>query len=210
MIMNKNDSPEPRLERQVSFIGEIDKLKQVERRAKPVGLARRENSAEHSWHVLVAAMVLHEHANEKIDLPRVLKMLAIHDIVEIDAGDTFHFHKEGKEDLAEKEQQAAHRLFGLLPSDQASRYLELWKEFEARETAEARFAAAVDRLMPILLNSLSKGGSWIEYGLSSDQVLQGCAYIGDGSQELWGLVQRLVERSVQSGFLKAGEGVVTA
>lgn len=192
-----------RVEQQISFIGEIDKLKQVERRAKPVGLNRRENSAEHSWHVLVAALVLHEHANEEIHLPHVLKMLAIHDIVEIDAGDTFHFHKAGQDDLAEKEQRAAERLFGMLPSEQASQYLALWREFEARETPEARFAAAVDRLMPILLNFLNRGGSWIEYGLSAEEVLRATAYVGDGSQELWRVVQGLLKRSVESGFIRA-------
>jgi putative hydrolase of HD superfamily len=192
-----------KIDQQISFISEIDKLKQVERRAKPVGLSRRENSAEHSWHVLVAALMLHEHANEKVNLPHVLKMLAIHDVVEIDAGDTFHFHKAGKEELAKKEQLAAERLFGMLPSEQASQYLSMWREFEARETPEARFAAAVDRFMPILLNFHNKGGSWVEYGLSAEEVLKATAYVGDGSQELWRIVQDLLERTVDSGFIQA-------
>jgi len=202
MTIRDTDPTPSRIEQQISFVGEIDKLKTIERRAKPVGLSRRENSAEHSWHVLVAALVLHEHANEEVNLPHVLKMLAIHDIVEIDAGDTFHFHKAATDDLAEKEERAAQRLFGLLPRDQALQYLAMWREFEARETAEARFAAAVDRLMPILLNFHNKGGSWIEYDLSAEEVLKATAYVGEGSQELWGVVQGILKRSVDSGFIK--------
>lgn len=203
MTSSHTDNTSPRIDHQVSFIGEIDKLKTVERRARPVGLERRENSAEHSWHVLVAAMVLHEHANQKVELLKVIEMLAIHDIVEIDAGDTFHFHKSSRPELADKEQRAAERLFGMLPSDQAVRYRALWKEFESRETPEARFAAAVDRLMPILLNFLNKGGSWIEYGLSMQEILKASAHIVDGSSEIWQTVQGLVQQSVDAGYISA-------
>lgn len=203
MLTNNPGNSPSRIDQQLSFIGQIDQLKQVERKAKPVGLERRENSAEHSWHVLVAAMVLHEHANEEVDLPRVLKMLAIHDIVEIDAGDTFHFHKAAKEDLSIKENLAAERLFGILPTEQAAQYLALWREFEARETPEARFAAAIDRLMPMLLNFMNKGGSWIEYGLSAPEVLSATEYISNGSQTVWDVVKELVRQSVEAGFMEA-------
>lgn len=137
-----------RLRRQLDFILEIDKAKAVLRRSRLLDGSRRENDAEHAWHLAVMALVLAEYANEPIDLSRVVKMLLVHDIVEIDAGDTFIYDDSDPAAKAERERQAAHRIFGLLPADQQQELLALWEEFEARRTADARFAAALDRLQP--------------------------------------------------------------
>ena len=158
--MNFSDFPE-RLQRQLQFIAEVDKLKSVLRRTSPIGAKRRENSAEHSWQVILCALMLREHANEEIDLLRVLTMLAVHDVVEVDAGDTFHYDKASRADLAEREAAAAERLFGLLPPDQAQEYRTLWMEFESQESAEAKFAVAVDRFSAFIMNHHNGGGTWV-------------------------------------------------
>ena len=158
---------ELRLEQQIAFLVEIDKLKQVLRRTQLIGGERRENTAEHSWHATMIALVLAEYSNEPIDLPRVLKMLLVHDIVEIDAGDTFAFDAVGYQDKAQREQAAAARIFGLLPTDQQSELRGLWEEFEAGESPEAKFANMADRLMPALQNYNNGGGTWREANLRS-------------------------------------------
>ncbi len=149
-----------RLAQQMAFIIEIDRLKTVLRRTLIADGSRHENSAEHSWHLALAAMVLAEHSDEPVALLRVLQMLLVHDIVEIDAGDTFYYDDAGRQDKAEREQRAADHLFGLLPDDQAAELHALWTEFEARQTAEARFANALDRLMPLIHNTLNDGHTW--------------------------------------------------
>ncbi len=192
-----------RLHQQLQFIVEIDKLKTVLRRSYLIEAERRENSAEHSWHVAVMAMLLLEHAEEPVNVCRVLKMLLIHDIVEIDAGDTFCYDEEGALDKAERERQAAHRIFGLLPEDQADELRRLWDEFEARVTPEAKFAAALDRLMPLLHNYHTGGKSWREHGITREQVLVHNAHIGDISEGLWQFVKGIIEDAVVQGYLTA-------
>lgn len=179
--MNEHD----RLQRQIAFIAEIDKLKSVLRRNTLIDGSRRENTAEHSWHIGVLAFVLAEHADEPVDALRVVHMLLIHDIVEIDAGDTFCYDEEAGMDKEEREQAAADRLFGLLPDDQAKQFRALWDEFEAAETPEAKFAHALDRLQPVLLNSRSGGGTWKEYDVSFEQVMARNEPISRGSKTLW-------------------------
>src|SRR5688572_11564202 len=158
-----------RLARQIAFLVEADKLKAVTRRTPLVDSSRRENSAEHSWHLVLAAMVMREYTAGDIDLLRVLEMIAVHDLVEIDAGDTFAYDVEGLVSKADREQAAADRIFAVLPADQAARLRGLWDDFESRETPEARFANAMDRLQPLLQNAHSGGGSWLDLGLDRAQ-----------------------------------------
>lgn len=191
-----------RLRQQIEFLLEMDKLKSVLRRTYVLGTDRRENSAEHSWHLAVMAMVLAEHASAPVDILRVLKMLLVHDIVEIDAGDTYVY--DVQTDKAANESAAADRIFGLLPDDQRDEMHGLWEEFEARETPEARFAAALDRLMPMLHNSHSQGRSWREHGITADQVLARNAHIADGSPNLWEYAALMIRDAVVQGYLAPG------
>jgi putative hydrolase of HD superfamily len=193
-----------RLTRQIAFILEIDRLKTVLRRTYLLDESRNENSAEHSWHLALMAMVLSEHANAKVDVAHVIRMVLVHDVVEIDAGDTYCYDTAGLENKEEREQAAAARIFGLLPDDQRDEMLALWREFEARETPEARFAAALDRLMPMLHNYETRGRSWQEHGIVSGQVLARNAHIADGSEGLWEYTQAFVADAVEKGWLAPG------
>ncbi len=190
-----------RLKQQIRFISEIDKLKTINRRSYILGGERLENTAEHSWHILVLAMVLAEYANESIDLLHVIEMLAVHDLVEIDAGDTFCYDEQGNQSKAEREMQAAERIFGLLPEDQREEFQALWREFEERSTAESRFANAMDRTMPMLHNYYAQGRPWQEYDIHSDQVCVRAAPIRDGSQTLWEYIRTVIEDAVVKGYL---------
>lgn len=197
-----SDSPSERLRRQVDFIAEIDKLKAVERRTTLIDRSRQENSAEHSWHIALMAVLLAEHAGDGIDLLRVIKMLLVHDVVEIDAGDTFCYDFQANEDKEEREREAAERLFALPPADQGAELRALWEEFEARETPEARFAAALDRMQPILQNLRSDGASWQQHGIRIHQVLERNRPIEDGSETLWDYVSRLLDDAAERGILE--------
>ncbi len=190
-----------RLEQQFQFIVEIDKLKSVLRRTYLVNDSRRENTAEHSWHLTVMAVLLTEHANEQIDLLRVLKMLIVHDIVEIDADDTFCYDDVGALTKADREIRAADRIFNLLPEDQARELRNLWEEFEQRVTNEAKFAASLDRLIPLLHNYHTEGKSWREHGITSTQVMKRNLHIGEGSDSLWEFAQTLINEAVERKHL---------
>jgi len=190
-----------RLREQIRFILEIDKLKGVLRRTYLVDGTRRENSAEHSWHVAMMATVLAEHANEPVDAGRVVRMLLVHDIVEVDAGDTFVYDTAGGESKAERERIAADRIFGLLPPDQRSELRALWEEFEAARTPDARFAAALDRMMPVLHNIHTGGRAWRENGVTADMVIARNRRMAEGSRTLWEYVRNLVETAVERGHL---------
>ncbi len=190
-----------RIDQQRRFIVETDELKNVSRRTRPIGQERRENSAEHSWQVALSALVFSEYANEEIDLLRVIKMLLIHDIPEVDVGDVFHYDKDSTADLASREAAAAERLFGLLPADQGEDFLALWHEFEKRQTPEARYAAAVDRLMAFLVNSGNAGGTWREYRLAASKVLEKNSHAADGAKPLWILIERIVGEARKDGHL---------
>ena len=183
-----------RLQRQLAFLAEIDRLKDVVRQSRISSGARRENSAEHSWHLAMFAVVLADHAEGDVDILTVLRMLLIHDVVEIDAGD--HAYHEPNLDwaaIAAKERAAADRLFGLLPADEGAAFRALWDEFEAAETPEARFAKALDRMQPILLNVLTGGGTWIDYAVSEDDVIARCgATISAASPALWRATEALI------------------
>ena len=192
-----------RLDQQIGFILELDTLKSVLRRSYLLNNTRRENSAEHSWHLSAMALVLAEHANVDIDQFRVLKMLLVHDIVEIDSGDTYIYDTAGNDTKAVREQEAAQRIFGLLPDDQKLELTRLWQEFEARETPEAKFAAALDRLMPLLHNYHTEGRSWREHGITKQQVLNLNRHIADGSQSLWEYAEALIDDAAAKGYLRS-------
>ncbi|NLF70203.1 MAG: HD domain-containing protein [Candidatus Anammoximicrobium sp.] len=198
--MNTNDS---RLAKQVEFIVEIDKLKHVHRRTWLTDKSRRENDAEHSWHLGMMAILLLEHAQQpQLDLLRVLKMVLIHDLVEIDAGDTFAYDSVGALDKAERETAAADRLFGLLPPDQAAEFRALWEEFESRQTAEAKFAAALDRFQPMLHNYRTQGKAWQEHGITAEQVIARNRHMAEGSLAMWDYARQFVADAVAKGYLR--------
>ncbi len=190
-----------RLVQQLQFVAEIDKLKQVLRRTSPIGVERRESSAEHSWQVVLCALLLNEHANEAVDLFRVVQMLAIHDTVEIDVGDTFHYEKHQDPALSEREHAAAKRIFALLPDEQAKFYLGLWCEFEARVTPEARYAAAIDRAIAFLLNFNNKGGTWQSHKLTVEQIIEKNSHIAAGSETLWRWVTETIKQGLELGYI---------
>ncbi len=191
-----------RLVRQIAFILEIDRLKSILRRSYLLSDPRHENSAEHSWHLAVMAMILAEHANSEVNPLRVLQMLLVHDIVEIDSGDTYIYDAAGNDTKAERENEAARRIFGLLPGDQQAEMTALWQEFEARETPEAKFAAALDRLMPLLHNFHTEGRSWREHDISQKQVLRLNSHMADGSETLWDYAEALITEATAKGYLR--------
>lgn len=197
-------SEHDRFARQVEFILEIDKLKRVLRQTYLTDGSRRENDAEHSWHLAVMAVLLAEEAVVPgVELLRVVKMALIHDLVEIDAGDTFVYDVAGYEDKAQREQEAAARIFGLLPADQGAEFRALWEEFERRETPEARYAAALDRFQPLLHNFATQGRLWKERGVTAAQVIAHNRHIAEGSPRIWQYVHGLIQQAVADGFLAA-------
>ncbi|AUQ24150.1 HD domain-containing protein [Dickeya zeae] len=186
----------------VKFLMEIDKLKSVQRRSKVIGTDRQEDSAEHSWHFAVAVMSLAPYADDTIDLTRVLKMALIHDIVEIDAGDVLVYDLKAREAIQQQEQAAATRIFGLLPQPQHDQFLALWHEYEAGDSAEARFALMIDRVMPVLMNLHNGGQSWVEHGIRLEQVLSRNDFIQDINPALWGYLKQHLEDAQAKGWLK--------
>ncbi len=195
--MNKD-----RFEQQLDFIIEIDKLKEIVRRSYLFSGNRFENTAEHSWHVAMAALYFSEHFENKIDVNKVVQMLLVHDIVEIDAGDTYIYDSGGYEDKAENERKAANRIFNLLPKDQAKSSLELWNEYESKETPDARFAYCIDRVMPLIHNVRTKGKSWQEHGIIADQVFNLFGPMKDVSQFFYNFAIDLVNEAIEKKYLK--------
>lgn len=191
-----------RLQKQLEFIHEIDKLKYILRKTKLFNSDQRENDVEHSWHLAMMAMVLSEHANHPVNLLKVMKMLLIHDVVEIDAGDVFFFDKTQSHDDRPEEYAAAKRIFGLLPKDQADELESLWIEFEACETHDAMFAKAIDRLEPMLQNYSNQGGTWIEYDVKFQDVLDSKLIMKEISTPLWEYTQELLQKAVEQGILR--------
>lgn len=189
------------IEKILEFIVEIEKLKDVHRKTKPVGLERFENSAEHSWHVCLTALMLKDYANEEININRVIKMLLIHDLGEIDAGDTIVYAGQTSEYKAEEEAGIS-RLLNMLPDGMADQFLELWHEFEAGETADACFAKAIDRVPPLLHNIHGNGHSWKAHGVTKEKVYSVNQRIEAGSKDLWSIMRSKLEDSVNAGILK--------
>jgi len=183
-----------RIADQLRFIEEIDKVKAVLRRTRLLDNSRYENDAEHAWHLAVMAVVLAEHANvPTLDVGKVIKMVLIHDIVEIDTGDTFLYDREARRARESSERAAAERIFGLLPADQRDEMMALWVEFESRQTPEAKFAAALDRLEPILQNARTGAHAWKKHGVTKSEVLAANRHVAEGSEELWRLAEELIE-----------------
>jgi putative hydrolase of HD superfamily len=193
--------------KQIAFIKEIDKVKYIQRKTKLFNSDRNENDAEHSWHLAIMAVVLAEHSNENIDVLKVVKMLLIHDIVEIDAGDTFIYDTQKNHTNTDEERLAANRIFGLLPKAQAEELIEIWEEFEAGETKEAKFAKSMDRLEPLLQNTSNNGGTWAEFGVDYDKVYNKKKVIKDGSEVIWDYAENLINESVEKGILKKYRGL---
>ena len=191
-----------RLKKQVEFMLELDKMKNLYRQTYVLHEDRKENDAEHSWHLAVLAMLMAEHSNKPVDVTRVMKMVLIHDVVEIDAGDTYCYDTEGNKTKAEREEKAAQRIFGLLPDDQKDEFYGLWREFEDSETDDARFAAVLDRVQPLLLNYTKGGISWKEHGIAKEQVLKrNSEYLGE-SDNIAELIVSLIEDAKDKGWLK--------
>jgi putative hydrolase of HD superfamily len=183
------------LERQVSFLQEIDELKSVVRKSPLIDESRKENSAEHSWHLAMYAMILHKSSNEPVNLDRVIRMLLIHDIVEIDAGDFPIHESSGASNQEELELKAADRIFGILPADQEKEFRSLWDEFESSKTADAKFAKSLDRFQPLIQNINTNGGTWVEGNVSREQVEQRYStVISSGSKTLWNYARKLVNK----------------
>jgi putative hydrolase of HD superfamily len=188
--------------KQINFIKEIDKLKYIQRKTKLFNSDRAENDAEHSWHLALMAIVLTEHANASIDLLKVIKMVLIHDIVEIDAGDTFIYDTQKNHSNTEEERLAANRIFGLLPKEQTEELIAIWEEFEAGVTSEAKFARSMDRLEPLLQNTSNQGGTWKEFDVDFEKVYEKKQVIKEGSDIIWNFAEQLLHESVAQGILK--------
>ena len=203
LTTSATDDAIARLRRQLALIVEADRLKLVLRRTLVSGGTRHENSAEHSWHLALAAMTLAEHAAADVDIGRAIRMVVVHDLVEIDAGDTFAYDSTANVGRVEREKLAAGRLFGLLPDDQGPELRSLWDEFEEGRTATSCFAIALDRLLPLLLNDLVDGGSWRTHGVTRSQVLRRMQPIEAGIPALWPLVVEIVERNCALGRIAA-------
>ncbi len=191
-----------RLEKQLAFILEADKSKQVFRQTYISDGSRKENDAEHSWHLALMCALLHEYANAPIDVAKTMTMVLIHDIIEIDAGDTYAYDDAGNETKRAREVKAADRLFGLLPDDQRNWLRGLWEEFEEGESAEARFALALDKIQPVLLNDATGGRSWQEHEVKASQILNRNQRTPGGSRELWDYIKGLIEKNIGLGRIQ--------
>ncbi len=194
--------PDPRLERQLDYLMAIEPLKRVERRSPVLETDRRENSAEHSWHVALAAWLLAEHADEPVDAAKVMLMMLLHDLGEVDAGDVFVYDADARAQHHEQERAGIERLASFLPDDQAAAMQALWDQFEDGDTPEARFARALDRLQPMLLNYASEGAAWKEHGIREEQVVAVNSVIAEGSATLWARARRLISDAVAKGFIR--------
>jgi putative hydrolase of HD superfamily len=191
-----------RLEQQLAFSNELDKLKTILRRSQLMDASRHENSAEHSWHLATMAILLTEYAAEPVDLTRVLKMLLVHDVVEIDAGDTFAYDTVDIATQQERENRAADRLFGLLPAEQRDELRALWEEFDHRSTPDSKYANALDRLQPLMQNYHSGGMSWKKHGITREQVLDRMQPVKVGMPQIWPTVMKVIEDACAAGMVK--------
>ncbi|HHW91865.1 MAG TPA: HD domain-containing protein [Firmicutes bacterium] len=194
---------ETRLAKQLDFIAEVDKLKKVFRQNVVIGTTRNENAAEHSWHLALMALLFSEYARDReVDLLRVVKMVLIHDLVEIDAGDTFCYDEAAHADKEERELAAAERIFNLLPEDQARELWDLWREFEEQKTPEARFANSLDRFQPLLLNHHTQAHTWTKPGVTREKVLQRYGILAENTPTLWEYAQKVINEACEEGYLQ--------
>lgn len=189
------------LKKELEFIIELDKMKNVFRQTSLIDKSRRENDAEHSWHIAVMTMLLSKYADESIDECRVIKMLLVHDLIEIYAGDTFCYDEIGNSNKKERERKAADKLFSMLPDKEGREIRKLWEEFEEMETEDALFAASMDRLQPMLQNYFSDGGTWKKFNISKEQVYERISPVKKSSKEIWRFVEYMLEDSFKKGFI---------
>ena len=189
------------IEKILNFIVEIEKLKDVRRKTRPVGLNRYENSAEHSWHVCISALMLKDYANDEVNIDRVIKMLLIHDLGEIDAGDTIIYSGETQE-IKNKEAECLERILKILPNNESKKYMDLWNEFESGETSDSKFARSIDRVPPILHNLHGGGHSWNDNNIPKEKVFSVNSRIKEGSEILWQVIKLKLDEAVSSGILK--------
>lgn len=190
-----------RLEQQLQFILEIDKVKKIIRQTPLSDASRKENDAEHSWHIALMAYLLQEYAEEPVEVSKVMLMVLIHDLVEIDAGDTYAYDTEGAKTKDERERKAADRIFGLLPEDQGMYLKALWEEFEAYETAEAKYAHMLDNFQPLLLNDASGGISWTEHQVKKSQIYKRNEKVEETSATIWKCMQDKIDKHIQAGHV---------
>ena len=190
-----------RLKQQMDFILEVDKVKNIMRQTYLADGKRKENDAEHSWHLALMAVLLKEYANEEVDLAKVIPMVLVHDLVEIDAGDTYAYDEAGAATMEEREKKAADRIYGILPKDQGKWLYGLWQEFEAYETPEAKFAHVLDNSQPLFLNDASDGISWTEHGVKKSQIYKRNRRTGEGSEKIWEYMQELIEKHIRLGHV---------
>lgn len=188
-----------RLQKQIAFIKEIDKVKSIFRQTYLADGTRKDNDAEHSWHIALMAVLLKEYVSEDVDVAKVMTMVLIHDLVEIDAGDTYAYDSEGAKSKREREVKAADRIFGILPEDQGMYFRELWEEFEAYETPDAKYAHLLDNFQPLLLNDASGGRSWNEHGVHKSQIYKRNEKVQETSEEIWNTIQEVVESHIAKG-----------
>lgn len=191
-----------KLEQQMQFLLELDKQKEIERQTYLASGKRKEGDAEHAWHLAVMAFLLADYANEKIDVLKTVKMVLLHDVVEIDAGDTYAYDTAGNQTKRLREKKAADRIYGMLPEEQKQEYRALWEEFERGETPEAKFANTLDKVQPVLLNDASGGISWREHGIEKSQIMERNAHTQEGSGALWEYAHRLIEENAAKGNIK--------
>lgn len=191
-----------RIEKQLKFIMEIDKLKKIVRQSYITDASRKETDSDHSWHLAMMAIILREYSNEEVDILKVITMVLIHDIVEIDAGDTYAYDNEGNKTKREREVKAAERIFGILPADQSRYMRELWEEFERADTPESKFANTLDKVQPAMLNAASGGMAWREHEVCLSQVIERNTDTHKGSEELWKFAERLILEHVEKGNIK--------
>lgn len=191
-----------RLRKQIEFMIEIDKLKNIYRQTYVLNENRKENDSEHSWHLAMLVFLLSEYSKEPVDVLKVIKMVLIHDIVEIDAGDTYCYDEEGYKTKEIREMKGAERIFGLLPDDQRDELFSLWREFEENQTAESRFANVIDRVQPIILNYTNSGKAWQEHGIYRNQVVERNKYISESSEKIWEYILEIINDATEKGWLK--------
>ena len=190
-----------RIDKQFEFIREIDKEKEITRHTFLADASRRENDAEHAWHMAIMTILLQEYANEEIDVLKTITMLLIHDIVEIDAGDTYAYDEKGKENQAEREEKASKRIFNMLPEDQAEKMIALWHEFEEQKTPEAKFARCMDNIQPMMLNDASNGLAWEENQVKISQILKRNERTAEGSKVLWDYMKHILQKNMDEGHI---------
>jgi putative hydrolase of HD superfamily len=195
-----------RLEQQLQFIVEIDKVKNIYRQTYLADAGRKENDAEHSWHIALMAYLLQEYVEEPVDVTKVMIMVLLHDLVEIDAGDTYAYDPEGAKTKQDREMKAAARIFGLLPEDQGTYFMGLWQEFEGYETAEAKYAHLLDNLQPMLLNDASGGKSWVEHQVRKSQIYKRNEKIEETSEAIWNCMKGIVDKHIQQNHIIDDKG----